>query len=157
MTLKKYIGGLTAAVIFAGAYSPIAAHSDEEKERFPESQYRHDVMEHFSSGFKKIGLIMKGQAGQRSDIAAIAGIMANAATMTKASFEKDTRGIEGHTEAKDAIWDNWQDFSSRLDTLATDSAAFAEAAKTGDMSQIGAAMKKVGGSCKSCHDKYKEG
>ncbi|MBL4836996.1 MAG: cytochrome c [Kordiimonadaceae bacterium] len=157
MKITHSIKTVAIAAVLAGAFGPVAAHSAEEKEkRFAESQYRHDVMEHFSYGFKKITAIMKGQAGEKAHIPAIAAIMAEAATMAKDSFAKDTRGMAGRTEAKDKIWDNWQDYASRMDKLVVDTAAFAAAAKGGDMAAMGPAMKKVGGSCKSCHDEYKD-
>ncbi|MBL4640027.1 MAG: cytochrome c [Kordiimonadaceae bacterium] len=156
MKKAQIIKGMAIAALVAGMLSPVAAHSSEKKKRFVESQYRHDVMEHFSYGFKQVGLIMKGQAGEKKHLAAIATIMAAAAPVARDAFVKDTRGTEGHTEAKDKIWDNWADFSSRMDKFVADTAAFDVAAKTGDMAQIGPAMKKVGGSCKSCHDEYKD-
>ena len=156
MKLGKVASAAVATAMIGGTLVPVAADGDAEAKRFFESQYRHDVMEHFSYGFKKIGMIMKGQAGSKDDIAAIANIMANASMMTKAAFKKDTRNMEGHTEAKDKIWEKWDDFSQRLDKLEADANAFAVAASSGDMAQIGAAMQNVGKNCKSCHDEYKK-
>jgi len=156
MKLGKLASATVATAMIGGALMPAAADGEGEAKRFFESQYRHDVMEHFSYSFKKISMIMKGQAGSKDDIAAIANIMANASTMTKASFKKDTRNMEGHTEAKDNIWEKWDDFSQRLDKLEADANAFAVAANSGDMAQIGPAMENVGKNCKSCHDKYKK-
>lgn len=157
MKLKKFVGGALAAVVFAGAVSPIAAHSDGKKERFPESQYRHDVMEHSKYMAGNMVQLLKGQANHDGHMEQLADILATAASMTKAVFEKDTRGMEGHTEAKDAIWENWADFAARSDAFAADAAAFAEVAKTGDKGAIGKAFGKAMSNCKSCHDKYKDG
>ena len=157
MRIGKIAAVVAAAALVGSALAPLAAHGEsDKKERFAESQYRHDVMEHFSYGFKKIGAISKKKAGKTEHIAAIANIMANAATMTKDAFEKDTRAMEGFTKSKDSIWENWDDFAMRLDKLEVDAAAFAEAAKSGDMAIIGPAMGAVGKNCKSCHDEYKE-
>jgi cytochrome c556 len=156
MKIRTLATSTVMAVIIGGSLAPAATYAAAKEKRFPLSQYRHDVMEHFSYGFKKIDMIFKKKAGSREDVAAIAAIMASAATMTKRAFEKDTRTMEGHTEAKDKIWDNWEDFAKRLDTMEADAAAFAQAAKSGDMALIGPAMQKVGKSCKSCHDEYKD-
>jgi cytochrome c556 len=148
----------TATLAFATTCAMLtvsgAALSDSEK-RFAESQYRHDVMEHFSYAIKALQQNLRGTVQHPDHFAPIAAIMANAATMTKESFEKDTRGIEGRTSAEPEIWDNWDDFASRMDQMEEDTAAFAEAAKSGDKAQILPAFKKAVSHCKSCHDKYK--
>ncbi len=150
---KKLLAGTLATALLLGSAIPALAHGEDK--RFKESKVRHDIMEVFGKGFGKISKIMKGEEGTPAEFPAIARKMADAAGKTKASFEKDTRGMEGFTEAKDEIWDNWEDFASRLDKMDTDAQAFLAAAETGDMAQIGPAMKALGSNCKSCHDKYK--
>ncbi len=157
MKMKKLIGSAVAAVIFAGAVSPIAAHSDGKKERFAESQYRHDVMEHAKYMAGNMVQLLKGQANHDGHIEKLAEILALSASMTKDAFVKDTRGMDGHTEAKDAIWENWEAFAKASDQFSADAAAFAEVAKTGDKGAIGKAFGKAMSNCKSCHDKYKVG
>lgn len=151
---------LTTAALVCAALSlsaiPASAHGEEGKEpRFEESQYRHDLMERLGKGFGKIRKISKGEAGSPADFPDIAKDMAEAASNMKAAFEKDTRNFEGHTEAKDSIWENWEDYAARLDKMNTDAQAFAAAAATGDMSKMGPAMGALGKNCKSCHDEYK--
>lgn len=142
-------------IVAAGLGVSALAHEDTYDQRFDQSKARHDVMKPFGDGFTKIMKIRKGEGGSPADFPAIAAAMAEASSKTKAVFEKDTRGMEGYTKAKDSIWENWEDFASRLDKLEVDAHAFAEAAKTGDMSKIGPAMGAVGKNCKSCHDEYK--
>lgn len=150
---RKLLAAVAGAALIASTVAPVLAHG---KDRFPESQHRHDVMERFKTGFKKISGIMKGEGGSPDDFPAITRDMAEAASLSKAAFEKDTRGAEGFTEAKDAIWENWDDFAGRLDKMEKDANALLAAAESGDMSQFGLAMKEMGSNCKSCHDKYKE-
>lgn len=152
---KKIIAVAVAGSLFAPFAATGAFGDDDGEERFAESQYRHDVMEHFNYSIKKILQNFQGNVQHPEHFAPIATIMASTATMTKAAFEKDTRGMEGHTKAKDEIWDNWEDFSSRLDQLEADTAAFAEVAQSGNMEQIGPAFRKAVSQCKACHDKYK--
>jgi len=157
MKLGKIAATAVFAAMIGGVFVPVAAHGESEKEkRFAESQYRHDVMEHFNYSMKKLVPILFKGADHKADLPAIADIMASAATITTTAFEKDTRGMEGHTEAKDKIWDNWEDFSARLEKMQADTAVFAAVAKTGDMAAIVPAFKKVGSNCKSCHDEYKK-
>lgn len=153
-TVKKV--ALAAVIgIVAPVFSSVAV-GQEEKERFFESQYRHDVMEHFNYSMKKlVPILLKGQ-GDRAHLPAIASIMASTASISKSAFEKDTRGMEGHTDTKDDVWENWNDFSKRMDALEKDTAAFAEVtARTTDADEILAAFKNVGRNCKGCHDEYK--
>lgn len=147
------IAAATAAVIAASSMS--SAHGDEEK-RFAESQYRHDVMELAKYSLSNIVQHLQGKADQEGDVEKLAEVMALSAEMSKAAFAKDTRGMEGHTEAKDDIWANWEDFADRMDKYAADTRALAAAAKTDDMSQIGPAFKKATSNCKSCHDEYRK-
>lgn len=157
MKLMKFAGGAMAAVLLAGTISPIAAHSDGKKERFAESQYRHDMMEHAKYMAGNMVQLLKGQASHEGHMEKLAEILALSASMTKDAFVKDTRGMEGHTEAKDAIWENWEAFAEAADQFSADATAFAAAAKTGDKGAIGKAFGKAMSNCKSCHDKYKDG
>jgi len=156
MKFQKLATATLMAALVGGALAPVAAHGEgEKKERFFESKYRHDVMEHFNYSMNKLIPILFKGADHKDHLPAIANIMANAATMTKSAFEKDTRGMEGYTLSKDKIWDNWDDFSGRLDKLEADTAAFVTATASKDMALIVPAFKKVGSNCKSCHDEYK--
>ncbi|MEX0298059.1 MAG: cytochrome c [Kordiimonas sp.] len=157
MKMRKFIGGAVAAVILAGSVSPMVAQADGKKERYLESQYRHDMMEHAKYMAGNMMQLLKGQAAHEGHIEKLADILALSASMTKASFEKDTRGMEGHTEAKDAIWENWEEFAEAADKYSADAAAFAVAAKSGDKAATGKAFGKAMSNCKSCHDKYKDG
>ncbi len=134
-----------------------SVHADgEKKKRFSESQYRHDVME--VPKYTLAGMVqhLKGELDLTEELPALAQMMATAASISKASFEKDTRGMEGHTEAKDSIWENWEDFAARMDTFEADTKALVIAAESGDKGQFGAAFGKVTKNCKSCHDKYRD-
>ena len=61
----------------------------------------------------------------------------------------------GKTESKPEIWKNWADFQLKMKAFETESAALATLSKGGDFEKIKAQFGKVGGTCKSCHDKYK--
>lgn len=138
------------------AVSSISFADGDGEKRFPESQYRHDVMEFVKYSYSNIAQLMKGTAEHEGHLAKNARIMAMAASMSKAAFEKDTRGMEGATEARDEIWENWDDFANRMDKFEADAAALATAAEGGDMSEIGPAFKKTMSNCKSCHDDYRK-
>jgi cytochrome c556 len=59
------------------------------------------------------------------------------------------------TDAKAIIWENFDDFSAKVQTLADESKALHEIAAGGDEAKTRAQFQKVAGACKSCHDKYR--
>ncbi len=147
----------TIVVAAAIVSATIPTMSDEQMEkRFPESQYRHDIMEMSKLSLASLIQHFKGEANHEGHIPEFAAVMAKSAAMSKAAFSVDTRNKEGHTEAKANIWDNWDDFAARMDKYEADTAAFAVAAKSGDANTIRAAFGKTVKNCKSCHDEYRK-
>ncbi|MBN3561586.1 c-type cytochrome [Aliamphritea spongicola] len=72
--------------------------------------------------------------------------------MLKTLFPEDSRG-EGRSREK--VWDNWDDFSSRLAALET---AYQDAYLAASESNFGlakSAFETADGSCRSCHMKYR--
>ena len=149
-----------ATALFVGAavinISATTVNAQSKPKRSAESQYRHDNMEHAKYSLANIVKVLKGETAHEDHLPKLAAIMASSASMAKSTFEKDTRDQEGHTEAKDAVWENWADFSAKMDKYAADTAALAEVAQAGDMDSFGAAFQKAASNCKSCHDKYKD-
>jgi cytochrome c556 len=84
-----------------------------------------------------------------------AGKIAVLAPMIPDVFARDTSASGIVTEAKADIWANYDDFSAKAATTTDRANALAAAASQGKgptMQAIGA----LGGSCKSCHDKYRQ-
>lgn len=70
-------------------------------------------------------------------------------------FRSNTSEFDLDTEALDEIWDNTDDFAAKATTAAENAQALAAATADGQ----GAAMKafgELGGSCKACHDNYRQ-
>jgi len=63
--------------------------------------------------------------------------------------------VEG-SHALPVIWEEPEEFSAAIEKLVATTNAFVEAAKSGDQERIGQAFRDVGGSCKGCHDKFRE-
>ena len=63
---------------------------------------------------------------------------------------------DGKTKAKSDVWDQPEDFKKAMDKFVTAADEFASASKSGDMAAYGAATKALGGSCKGCHDDFKD-
>ena len=67
--------------------------------------------------------------------------------------EGSDKGAE--TEAKADIWKSMDDFKSKLDDFVRESKALADVAKAGDEAKTRDQFKKTAGTCKACHDKYR--
>ncbi|TCK05630.1 c-type cytochrome [Marinobacterium mangrovicola] len=63
---------------------------------------------------------------------------------------------EGDTDALPAIWEDMDQFSAGFDKLQENTAALAEASKSGDMGTIMPAFAEVGKTCKGCHDNFRD-
>lgn len=159
LTRARRTVAVAAALAATLSVSATVAHSDGPDEvRFDESQYRHDVMEIAKYSLTNLFQIRGGKTEQTGHLALHAQNLANSAAMAKAAFEKDTRGMEGHTQAKDVVWEDWEDYAARMDAYAADAATFAEAAAgaAGDIKSVEPAFFKAIGHCKACHDKYRD-
>lgn len=150
---KLLIASVAVASLISGV-ATVQAHGSEK--RNPDSQYRHDVMELV----KYSGLsILNGLRGKApvpdAHYAGQANILKNAAILSKSSWEKDTRGSEGRDDSKPAVWEDYADFTSRMDDLVKHSTHLETAANAGDKEEMTKAVRMVFGTCKGCHDKYR--
>ena len=59
------------------------------------------------------------------------------------------------TDALPAIWEEPDLFTEKLSDFEMAAGGLATAAETGDLAAIGAAFATTGGTCKSCHEKFR--
>lgn len=153
LTVRRSLAAAAAATVLV---TSLAAHSDGGGKRYPESQYRHDVMELVKYSAVSILNGVKGNVPvPDAHYAHHADILVQAAKMSTAAFKTDTRGKDGKTDAKPVIWEEWADFESKMNTFIADTEALAAATKGGDRAAVGKAVGKVFSGCKDCHDKYR--
>lgn len=62
---------------------------------------------------------------------------------------------KGTTRAKPEIWENKDDFNSKMADFKKAAAALAEVSGSGDKKAIANGIMATGKTCKSCHDEYK--
>jgi len=60
------------------------------------------------------------------------------------------------SRAKDEIWQKWDDFVKGADSLKTEADQLAVTIVGGKADEVGTQLKKVLGSCKSCHDSFRK-
>jgi cytochrome c556 len=122
------------------------------------------VIETRESNFKTMGKAMKAMNdGLKADAPDMAAIAANAATIRgfapKIStwFPKGTGPEAGvKTEAKAEIWTDPAGFAAAASRLEPEAAKLETLARAGDVAGARAQFRIVGGTCKGCHDKFRE-
>jgi cytochrome c556 len=122
------------------------------------------VIETRESNFKTMGKAMKAMNdGLKADAPDMAAIAANAATIRgfapKIStwFPKGTGPEAGvKTEAKAEIWTDPAGFAAAASRLEPEITKLETLARAGDVAGARAQFRIVGGTCKGCHDKFRE-
>ena len=125
-----------------------AVLADAEKD----IDYRKATMMVVGGHMKSMGTILKGRMHQ-SDLKIHADGMKSIATIVPSLFPEGSG--DGKTEALSAVWNKPAEFKIVLNKFVAAANEMAEAADSGEMSAIGPAIKKLGGSCKGCHDNFR--
>ncbi|RUO40514.1 cytochrome C556 [Aliidiomarina taiwanensis] len=72
-----------------------------------------------------------------------------------AGFSGAGENVTKDSAALPKIWQNWDDFNSKMDDLVNAAAELAEAAESGNIRTIAPKFIVTAGTCKQCHDNYK--
>ncbi|GAB3099159.1 cytochrome c [Pseudomaricurvus hydrocarbonicus] len=79
------------------------------------------------------------------------------ARLARIAVERFPEGSgDGETDALPAIWEKPEEFKKAMDAFVTKADAFAVASKSGDLKSFAGAAKELGGTCKGCHDDFKD-
>lgn len=114
---------------------------------------RQDAFKQVGEAMKTIGDVVKGDvAYDVEQFKAVVAQMQTAGAEAFQHFGEDTQG----GNAKPDIWSNMAKFEEGRDKMAAAVAALNEAAQTNDLNAIKPKMGDLGGSCKACHDAFKE-
>ena len=149
--MKSFLSGALCAAAF-GLVLPAAAQEAEPDKAI---EFRQNVMGGIGGPAGNIGAILKGEVPQKDHLAHVLEQLATAAdpAYTISAFRQNTAGKGfAETTALPDIWENWDDFESRLRKLGEVTETAAEAGEDVSMSQ----MKEVFDTCKGCHDEYRE-
>lgn len=118
---------------------------------------RHDGFEAMGDAFKSIMDTLKAGGALDAKLTQAAhDIDANAAQI--ADWFPAGSGPESgaKTEAKAEIWQQPDLFAEKREKLVTESAKLVALADAGDAAGFAEQVKAVGGSCKGCHDSFRE-
>jgi cytochrome c556 len=130
-------------------------HADAPHKAADVVHYRQDIMGVIGWNFSPMGAMVKNKtAWDAASFAKHAERLEFLSTQVLEGFPNaSTGGVE--TDAKADIWNNFDDFKSKLDDLVTEAKNLNEAAKTGDETKMKDQFKKTAEACKACHEKYK--
>ena len=116
-----------------------------------EVNYRQHTMSAIGGHMRAIVDIVRGDVPHMDHLATHATAMAGLAEIAPTLFPESSKG----GDALDAIWEDSEDFASKLNAFKEATAAFKTAAETGERGEIMAAFQGVGQACKGCHDDYR--
>lgn len=143
----------TTACLLALAALPVAAATADQLSAV---KARHEAMEALGKAMKVINGYVKDGKGSAADVAAAAAVLDNGAQKMGGWWPAGTGIGVGKSEAKPAIWADMAKFNTYIDKYKAATPALVTAAASGDKAAIGKALGGVGGTCKSCHDVYRE-
>jgi cytochrome c556 len=144
----------SAIALSAALLLPVAAQAGPNDE----IKYRKLVIGSAGNMAVSINAALKGELDQQRNVPAMARAMAANAALAREAFRVNTagQGNERTTVKGDLIWANWADFSKRMDEFARATANASQVAQRGDAKATGEAMRAVFGTCKGCHDTYRQ-
>lgn len=64
--------------------------------------------------------------------------------------------LEGKTDAKPEIWENWADFEARADESRQAAQALLDAVESGDGAAVDARFGELADTCKACHRPFRK-
>lgn len=140
--------GNTGAALVAAAIMlmPLAGRADDPKDVI---DYRQHIMKTLNEQSAALGQILS-MAAPNDDVITHIDALAQAASMGLKAFTPKAEG----GEAKPDVWNNWPDFSKRMNDFAAKTAEMSKMAhESGPDAALGMVIDAL--SCKSCHDVYR--
>ena len=129
------------------------AHSEHGQSTDDAAEYRQAVMGSIAWQMGAIKMILKDD---HLDSKAVAKRAENLRFLSTLPLEGFKLG-EVQDSAKAKIWDNWDDFSQKMQNLTETATALANSAnKNSKLSILKKAFGKTAQACKSCHKLYKK-
>lgn len=146
---RKFLSIVTAVALMTGI--PIQAGADTTPE--DAYDYREAIMEAMRGHIRAASMTMRGLVEDRGQLLNHALAMANNAEEFDHLFAEGSN--VGESEALPVIWEEPEEFAAAIEKVKEASAAFVEAAESGDAERIGGAFRELGGSCRGCHDRFR--
>lgn len=119
-----------------------------------EIKYRQAVMKSIGGHMGAIVGILKGRSANKDHLVTHARGITNLAGITGTIFPPGSDF--GETEALPAVWEKPDEFAKAVRMFEIAAKDMLAASESGDMAAVGTALGKLGGSCKNCHENFRE-
>ncbi len=130
---------------------PTMSRADEAEDQI---KYRQAVMKAIGGHMGGSSLIVRGRVSHRDQLKIHAsGLLSLSQDIPKLFPEGSDFG---ETQARETVWERWQDFSKAADESKASIEDFVRAVEAGSDSALVAAFKKVGRGCKGCHEDFRQ-
>jgi cytochrome c556 len=153
MTMGRIRGLLSTVIVGLLAVGLLGATARATGEPDNLIKYRQTVMSGIGAHIGAIAAVVKGEVPYAGHVAEHARALHAASLMVPDLFPPDSDF--GITRAKPEIWEKWAEFETAIKAFQDASATLAEAANSGDMAAVGAALGGVGKSCGGCHKPFR--
>ena len=118
-------------------------------------KYRKNALFVMQQHYARIGAMVSGKvpfdAQKAADNAAVAEAMSH---LPWAAFAENTD--VGDTKARPEVWKEPAKFRQAADKMQLEMGKLAAAAKTGDLDSVKLAFRATSGTCKACHDDFRD-
>ena len=146
---------MTLLAVLVATLGATAAHAQFAK---PEDavKYRKNSLFVMSQHFGRIGAMAQGKVPFNAAVAQEnADTVAMLAKLPWAAFGEGTDMVP-ETKAKAAIWNQSAKFKEAADKLQKEAENLRVATKTGNLDAVKKAFSATAGTCKACHDQFKD-
>lgn len=145
----KTIAALALAAVAATLSAPAAAQFAKAEEAI---KYRQGALFVIGQHFGRLGAMAQGKIPFDAKAAQDnADVVLNMSKLPWAGFGAGTEG----GKAKPAIWKEQAKYKEHADKFEAEAVKLAAAAKTGNLDNLKAAFGDAAGTCKACHDAYR--
>lgn len=118
-------------------------------------KYRQSALSLMGTHFSRLGAMANGRVPFDAKVAQDnAALVETLSKLPWAGFTPDTEKLQ--TKAKADVWKDGAKFKQAQDNMMSEVAKLNTVAKTGNLDQIKAAFGNAAGSCKACHDAFRE-
>ena len=145
----KTIAALALAAVAATLSAPAAAQFAKAEDAI---KYRQGALFVLGQHFGRLGAMAQGKIPFDAKAAQDnADVVLNMSKLPWAGFGAGTEG----GKAKPAIWKEQAKYKEHADKFEAEAVKLAAAAKTGNLDNLKAAFGDAAGTCKACHDAYR--
>ena len=150
MKNRLVLMGVSATLLLGSA----TAYAEDSVEQAID--YRSALMEVMVWNMKQMGAMLKGKKPfeQATFARRARDLKATSHLDILAGFPEDS--VDDESDARDEIWLDWENFTTKLDNMRNKSEALARAAASGETEAVRSSFSELGKACKSCHKAFRK-